>query len=169
MKWVISAIVLFVFTSGPSNIGAQPNRRRLDRQTRNMIDLTYGGSGLNLSGNYSRKFELNRYYFINASIGAGTMIGIGGITIPHQCTINYGQRFNYLEAGLGGSFWGKARKDQEGLYSYSISPIVGYRRDMINDFVFRVYANPLIRLAGEYFYSDMSVVPYAGISLGYSF
>ena len=167
MKWVITAILLTVPACWP--LHAQPYRKRPDSPARNVIDLTYGGSGLYLSGNFSRKFEINRFYFLNVSIGAGTIIGLGGMTLPHQCTVNYGRRFNYLETGLGGSVWVKARKDQEGLFSYSISPIIGYRRDMLNDFVFRVYANPLIRLAGEYFYSDLSVVPYGGISLGYSF
>ncbi len=169
MKWVIPVFVLTILASIPNDVEAQPYRRRLDGTSLNVIDITYGGTGLYISGNYSRKVQVKRYYFLNASLGTGTIIGLGGVTIPHQFTFNYGRQFNYLEAGLGGSFWAKSGQDEKWLFSYSISPIMGYRRNLLNDFVFRVYANPLLRLAGEYFYSDLVIVPYAGISLGYSF
>lgn len=169
MKWVFPVFMLTILASFLSDAEAQPYRKRLDAPSLNVIDITYGGTGLYLSGNYSRKVLVNRYYFLNASLGAGTIIGLGGVTLPHQFTFNYGRRFNFLEAGLGGSFWAKSGQDESRLYSYSISPIMGYRRNLLNDFVFRVYANPLLRLAGEYFYSDVAFVPYAGISLGYAF
>ena len=169
MKWIPGIILLtfLIFFSPDSN--AQHNRKRFDWIRRNAIDITYGGTGLFLSGNYSRKVLVERDYFLNASVGGGTIMGIGGITLPHQCTFNYGRRYDYIEAGIGGSFWKGKNEGNEGLFSYSISPIIGYRRDMLNDFVFRIYANPLFRMTGEYFFGEKAVVPYAGISLGYYF
>ena len=112
---------------------------------------------------------VERNYFLNASFGGGTIMKKGGITLPHQFTFNYGKSYNYIEAGIGGSFWKGKNESSEGLFYYSISPIIGYRRDMQNDFVFRIYANPIYRIAGEYFFGEKAVVPYAGISLGYYF
>ena len=138
----------------------------------NVIDITYGGTGLFLSVNYNRKLYIQRDYFLNVSAGAGTFLGVGGISLPHQLTFNYGRSYNFLEVGIGGSCWrgaGNNSGNTDAVLSYSISPMVGYRRDLFNDFVFRVYANPLFHLAGEFFYLDYAILPYAGFSLGYSF
>ena len=138
----------------------------------NVLDITYGGAGLFLTVNYSRKYYLHRDYFLNASAGAGTFLGVGGISLPHQLTFNYGKSINYFEVGVGGSFWrgiSLSPGNMDVIVSYNISPMIGYRRDLYNDFVLRVYVNPLFHIAGDYFYQTYSIFPYAGISLGYSF
>ena len=161
-------ILIIFFSPLTSDSFSQPYRKRYD-QVRNTIDITYGGSGLYLSGNYSRKFLIQKHFFLSTSIGTGTIFGLGGITLPHQCTFNFGRGYNFFETGVGGTFWTQMGEGAVGRFSYNVSPIVGYRREMVNDFVFRIYINPLIRLAGEYFYSGLSVIPFGGISLGYSF
>ena len=138
----------------------------------NVVDITLGGPGLFVSLNYSRKHYIRREYFLNVSAGAGSYPGIGGISLPHQLTFNYGRGMNYFEAGVGGSYWrgiGFSSGNTDIISSYNLSPVAGYRRDLYNDFVFRVYVNPLFHIAGDNFYEDRSVLPYAGISLGYSF
>jgi len=137
---------------------------------KNSIDLTLGGSGLFLSTNYSRVIMAKPNYFINASIGIGTVIMVGGITLPHQLTCNFGKKNSFLELGLGGTLLTGKSNDSgftETTSSYYLSPIVGWRRIYKNNLVFRVYANPLFYGAGEK--SKYTVTPYAGISLGYSF
>jgi hypothetical protein len=138
----------------------------------NVVDITLGGTGMFVSVNYSRKHYIQRDFFLNVSAGAGSYPGIGGISLPHQLTLNYGKSMNYFEAGVGGSYWRGISFSSgiiDNISSYNISPVAGYRRDLYNDFVFRVYVNPLFYIAGDYLYQDKSVLPYAGISLGYSF
>ena len=168
--WGSILIVIFILISPDSP--AQYYRRKPSMARMNVIDGTYGGSGLFLSVNYSRKIYIQRDYFLNVSAGAGTLMASEGISLPHQLTFNYGRSYNFFEVGIGGSCWsgtGNNSGNKDIFFSYSISPIVGYRRDLFNDFVFRVYANPLIHIKGEIFYLDYDIFPYAGISLGYSF
>jgi hypothetical protein len=171
MRWhrMVLPAVLFLFLNLHSN--AQPRHRRLRYGNLNTIDMTYGGSGLYVSANYSRKILEENDYFINASVGAGSFIGLGGLTLAQQVTFNYGRGNNYLEAGLGGSYRSRVGniRGMEDRFSCSISPILGYRRDLVGGFVFRIYINPLIRVAGDYFYWEWPVAPYSGLSLGYSF
>jgi hypothetical protein len=137
---------------------------------KNSVDITLGGSGLFLSTNYSRVIMAKPNYFINASVGIGTVIMTGGITLPHQLTFNFGKKSSFLELGLGGTFWTGKSNDSgytETINSYYLSPIVGWRKNFKNNLVFRVYTNPLFYISGEE--SEHTITPYAGISLGYSF
>jgi hypothetical protein len=146
------------------------NLRKLERK--NNIDLTIGGNGLFASINYSRILLTKSNYFINATIGIGTVPFTGGITIPHQITFNLGKKNSFIELGIGGSYWsGKSNASgyTETLNSYQISPIIGWRKHFNNNLVFRVYANPLFHISGEYYIENYSVIPYLGVSLGYSF
>jgi hypothetical protein len=74
------------------------------RIRKNSVDLTLGGSGLFISANYSRIIMVEPNYFLNASVGIGTVIMIGGVSIPHQLTFNFGKKSSFLELGLGGTF-----------------------------------------------------------------
>lgn len=171
MKCNIPVLLAILFLLLSLGLSGQSHHRRLRFGSLNTIDMTYGGSGLYVSANFSRKIFEEKLYFIIVSAGVGSFIGLGGITLAQQCTYNFGPRDNYFEAGLGGSFRSRVRNIQgmEDRFSFSISPILGYRRDMIGGFVFRIYANPLIHLAGDHFYWELPVAPYGGISLGYSF
>ncbi len=146
-----------------SNLKESLNRK-------NAIDITIGGTGLVVSANYSRVILVKPNYFINASVGIGPVPFSGGINLPHQVTFNLGKKNNFLELGLGGTFW--TGKDDgpgsgETLHSYYISSIIGWRKHFNNNFVFRAYLNPMVHVSGEYFIGDF--VPYAGFSFGYTF
>ena len=141
-------------------------------KTRNVIEIGFGGSGLVISASYSRKLLVKPGYFMNASLGAGTVPLSGGVTIPHQVTFNLGKRKNYLELGVAGTFFtglSNASGFSERIYSYQFSPLVGYRRIFFNNLVFRAYLNPLFHIAGEYYLENYAIIPYAGLSIGHSF
>ncbi len=139
---------------------------------KNSVDIAIGGNGLFISTNYSRIVLVKSNYFINTLVGIGTIMSVGGVTLPHQITFNFGENSSFLEVGVGGSFWsGKSNASgyTETITSYQLSPIIGWRKKFKSNLVFRVYANPLFHISGEYFIEDYSVVPFAGVSLGYSF
>ncbi len=137
----------------------------------NSIDVTFGGTGLLLSANYSRVLFISNSYFVNASIGIGSVPIIGGTSLPGQLTFNYGKESSFLEAGIGATYWkGKSNSSgyTETIESFNISPILGYRKQF-NNIVFRAYVNPIIHISGVYYIENYSIIPYLGISLGYMF
>jgi hypothetical protein len=153
---------------------SQENDNNLSKlvKRKNNIDLTIGGTGLFASVNYNRILLVKSNYFINASVGIGTVPFIGGITLPHQVTFNLGKKSSFLELGIGGSYWNSksnASGYTETVNSYQLSPIIGWRKHFNNNLIFRAYANPLIHISGEYYIENYSIIPYLGISLGYSF
>jgi len=77
-----------------------------------------------------------------------------------------------MELGLGGNYWSGETNSSgytETTSSYNLSPIIGWRKHFKNNLIFRVYANPIFHVSGEYFYEDNAIVPYLGMSLGYGF
>lgn len=151
---------------------SQNNTLRNTIIRKNIIDISLGGSGLFLSANYSRVIFITSKYFVNTSIGIGTVPFVGGFSVPHQISFNIGKENSFIELGVGGSYWsGKSNSSgyTETLYSYNLSPIIGWRRNFKSNMVFRAYLNPLIHISGEYYIENYSVVPYLGISLGYAF
>lgn len=152
---------------------SQENNANLRKSVmKNSIDLTVGGMGLGASINYSRILLVKSKYFINASVGIGTVPSIGGITIPHQLTYNFGKKNSFLELGVGGSYWSGKSNDSgytETLNSYQLSPIIGWRKHFKNNMLFRIYANPLFHINGEYYIENYEVIPYLGVSIGYNF
>jgi len=169
---IFSSIALCLLLSGVIQGQGTQNQNSFI-QKRNIVDITTGGNGLVASVNYSRLFILNKKWFMNISAGIGTTVPlIGGFTLPHQLTLNYGEKSNLLEIGIGGSYWqGKsdASAFEENLYSYNLSPVIGWRKHWENNFVLRVYVNPIIHVSGEYYIENYSIIPYAGISFGYAF
>ena len=138
----------------------------------NAIDITFAGSGLVISANYSRKLFVRPGFFMNASLGVGTVPSSGGLTVPHQITLNLGRRQSYLELGVAGTYFtgtSNASGFTERLYSYQLSPLIGYRRYFFNRMVFRAYLNPLFHISGEYYLENYAIIPYVGISIGHSF
>lgn len=141
---------------------------------KNTIDLSIGGNGLFASVNYNRIIMTKSNYFISSLIGIGAtpFVGVGGITLPHQITLNFGKTNSFVELGIGGSYWlGKSNASgyTETINSYQLSPIIGWRKHLVNNLVFRVYTNPLIHISGEKYIEDYSIIPYLGISFGYRF
>ena len=161
-------IGLFMSTMAFSQVNSDVTDNQKVRK--NSVDLTLGGSGLFLSANYSRTILVKPSYFVNASAGIGTVVMIGGVSVPHQLTFNFGKKSSFLELGLGGTFWTGKSNDSgytETISSYYLSPIVGWRKNFDNNLVFRAYANPLIYISGAQ--SEYAVTPFMGISLGYKF
>lgn len=141
-------------------------------EKKNNIDLSIGGNGLFASINYSRALMVKSNYFIQASTGIGIVPFVDGITLPIQSTFNLGKKNSFLELGIGGTYLSGKRNtsgNSEKINSYQLSPIIGWRKHFDSNLVFRAYANPLFHISGEYFIEDYPVVPYLGISLGYSF
>jgi len=141
-------------------------------ERKNSIDLTVFGTGIFSSVNYNRIVFIEKNYFINASVGIGITPFIGGTNYPHQVSINFGTRRNFLEFGLGGNYWlGKTNASGYTVtaYSYNFMPTIGYRAHFANHLIFRVYAMPIIHMGGEIMFEDYPIFPYGGISLGYSF
>jgi hypothetical protein len=139
---------------------------------KNTIEVGFGGSGLAISASYRRKLAIRPRYYLNASVGVGTVPLSGGIVIPHQLSVNLGKWKNYFELGIAGTYWtgySNASGYAERIYSYQLSPLAGYRRHFFNRMVIRVYANPLFHISGEYYLEDWSFIPYAGISIGHAF
>jgi hypothetical protein len=165
--------LLFIALVIPSMVFSQKTADDLTTRNirKNCIDVTVGGSGLFLSTNYSRVLTVQPGYFVNASVGVGTVIMMGGTSVPHQLTFNFGKKSSFLEVGFGGSFW-TGKTDSSGFAektnSYNISPIIGWRKIFENNMNFRAYVNPLFNVSGEQI-TNNKFTPYAGISLGYTF
>ena len=139
---------------------------------RNTLEIGFGGTGLAISANYQRKLAIRPQYYMNAAIGVGTVPLSGGIVIPHQISLNLGKWRSYLELGIAGIYWtgySDASGYSERIYSYQLSPVIGYRRHFFNRLVLRVYVNPLFHISGEYYLENWSIIPYAGLSIGHAF
>ncbi len=140
---------------------------------KNSVRITLGGNGIIFSGEYARILRVKPACFLEGSIGAGVIPFSGGVVIPHQITWNRGKSTNFLELGLGGSFWtGKtdASAYEERDYSYSLSPVIGYRKLLLKKTcTFRIFLTPLIHVAGAYVYQNWPVTPWGGISFGFNF
>ena len=139
---------------------------------KNAMDITFAGSGIAISANYSRKILVRPGYFINTSMGVGTIPSSGGFTIPHQITLNMGINKSHFELGVAGTYFnGKnySSGSPERVYSYLVSPLIGYRRYFFNRIVFRAYLNPFFYISGVYFIKENAIIPYGGLSIGHSF
>ena len=174
MKKIVNLLFVGFFLMLSTVTSAQENNDSVNERLvrKNNVDLTFGGTGLFVSVNYSRILLVKPNYFINASIGVGSVPVTGGIVIPHQATINLGKKSNFLELGIGGSYWfgeNDNSVNNKKTYSYQLSPIVGWRKHFSNNLILRIYMNPLFYVSGEYYVEYYPVIPYAGISLGYSF
>lgn len=145
-------------------------RNTIDRK--NIIDITLLGQGGFLSVNYSRILLVRQKYFLNASVGTGMVPYYAGFSLPHQITFNIGKKSSFLELGLGGTYM-RGKTDSSGFTetttSYLLSPIIGWRKNFRSHLILRIYANPLFDTSGDYIYEDYAIVPYLGLSLGYSF
>ena len=139
---------------------------------KNNIEFAVAGLGLGISVNYGHVVFVKPNYFLNVSVGVGSVPFAGGLSIPHQLTINYGKKSSFLELGIGGVYWtgsSSATAEQEKLYSYQITPIIGFRKHIKQHLILRVYVNPLFRVSGVSYYDNYDVIPYLGFSLGWAF
>lgn len=171
IKIIVLSFLLFSLMSSVL-FGQATDIGKSNAAKKNSVDITLGGSGLFASANYNRMFFLKPNYFVNVSVGVGTVPFTGGISLPHQATINFGKSNSFLEFGAGGVYWtGKSNASgfTEVLYSYQLYPVIGWRKHFQNNLTFRLYINPLIHISGEYYIENYDIIPYLGISLGYKF
>ncbi len=141
-------------------------------QQKNNVSLTLGGNGLFLSASYDRIISVKPGFFVDASAGIGIIPGVAGPVIPHQVIFNLGKKSSFLELGLGGTYeWHKtdASGFTETESSYHLSPIVGWKKIFKSHLLLCIYANPMIHIFGVYIYENRGILPYGGISFGYSF
>jgi len=168
----LSLIFFWLTVSSTSYSQISDNDLKNTISRKNIIDITLAGQGGFLSANYSRILMVNQKFFLIASAGMGVIPFYAGFSVPHQLTFNIGKKSSFLEVGLGGTYM-RGKTDSSGYTetttSYLLSPIVGWRKNFDSNLVFRVYANPLIDVSGGTIYEDMAIVPFLGISLGYSF
>ncbi len=161
-------VLLLLFISG-GLVAQNSNENQIKK---NSFGLSVGGMGLGFALNYSRAIAVKDNYFVEASAGLGTLPSLGGYSIPHEVTFNFGSESSFLELGIGGNYWtGESNSSgyTETISSYQIAPIIGWRKHFKNNLLFRVYANPLFHVSGEYYYENNDVVPYFGVCLGYRF
>ena len=153
------------------NINAQ-NYLTISLGKRNAVDFTLAGSGIFASVNYNRIVYVSKSYFVNTSAGIGVVPFFLGSVFPHQASINIGKKRDFLEIGIGGSyFFGKSdgAAMTTSAFSYNFVPSIGYRKHIGTNYVFRVYGMAFMHLAGEYFMDDYPIVPWVGLSFGYRF
>jgi hypothetical protein len=139
---------------------------------KNNVSLTVGGNGLFLSLSYDRIIAVKPRYFVDANVGMGISPGLAGAIISHQIIINKGKRSSFFMFGLGGTYeWHKtdASGFTETQTSYNLSPIMGWKKIFRNHLLFSIYASPMIHIAGNNLYMGYGIIPYAGMSFGYSF
>lgn len=171
--------IIFVFLSLLLTLPALAQKKEFTRQQalqrRNNVTLTLGGNGLFLSVSYDRILVVKSNYFVDASAGIGVFPGIAGGNIPHQIVINKGKRTSFFMIGLGGTYeWHKT--DESGftksVNSYNLVPIIGWKKFFGSHLLFSIYASPLIHISGINLYGGgygYGVIPYAGVSFGFTF
>jgi len=168
---VVLAVLCLLLSSMSYGRTIDGNLRKIEKR-KNSIGLLIGGTGLFASFNYGRIILVKPNYFINLSVGIGSVPFAGGITFPHQVTFNLGKKSSFFELGIGGSYWsGKTNESgyTETFKSYQLTPVIGWRKHFNSNLIFRIYANLLFRVSGEYFIENYPVIPFVGLSLGYGF
>ncbi len=166
------ALFFVLLMAFPLMAQKKPFSREEALERKNNVSLTLGGNGLFLSLGYDRIILVKPGYFMDVTAGFGMLPGLGGNVIPQQIVFNWGKRNSFLMLGLGGTYeWHKtdASAFTQTETSYHLSLLAGWKKIFRSHLLFSIYASPMIHVAGTYLYQDWPVVPYAGISLGYSF
>ena len=147
------------------------NNQVVHRLGYNAVDVTFGGNGLLLSANYSRVWLEKTGFFADAGVGIGFTVLAGGMTLPHSITFNLGKKSSFLMLGIGGIYW-QGKTDSSGFEetatSYNLAPMVGWRKNFKSHILLKIYANPIINVSGEPI-TELGILPFAGIGIGYMF
>ena len=166
LKVIFTVVITFIISTSVAFSQNDMSNPYLEK--RNNIDVTLFGQGWGISANYSRILIVQPKYFLNTSIGIGSLPFLGGTTFPHQLTLNFGKSKSFLEVGIGGTYW-RGTDMGEKASSYNLSPVLGWRKHFGNNITFRLYSNPFLNLSGNKLYGESIISPYGGISLGFSF
>jgi hypothetical protein len=139
------------------------------QSAKNCIYGEIAGSGYLLSVHYERTLWMNEALAINARIGAGTALFINAIpTVGLNAT--YGKKSNKLEVGFNAiRTYTFGIMGGESTYLMG-NPLVGYRYQKANGFLFRATFCPFFPLYDpDNWLQNRLFVPYAGLSFGYAF
>lgn len=130
---------------------------------KNNINFEILGTGFIGSLNYERVFIQKDAYHIAASLGLGASIADEPSTLPFTFTFNKGMEKNFLQLGLG--YTGILDSDYREHFFHGV---VGYKRIGSRGFSFNIRLTP-IYFIDKQMRSDFTVMPWGGMSFGYSF
>lgn len=170
MMRLIKVMTALILSVGVMNAYSQDGQTIIPKK--NQLGVTIGGNGIGVSLHYGRSFLISSTRFMEVVVGVGSVPFAGGISVPHQITYNLGKNGNYLELGLGGTYWqgtDDATANQTSISSYQIYPLVGYRKQFRNHILLKAYINPFVHISGVHLYENNDIVPFGGLSIGYSF
>ena len=141
-------------------------------ETRLRKNSIYGellGSGFLLSLNYERELYRNENVKFNFRIGTGTAIFVNAVPLA-GVNLLFGKNNNNFELGFNGiRTYAISIMGGDGNYVLA-NPVLGYRYVSDKGLVFRASFTPFFQLYDpDDWVTDELFVPFAGISLGYSF
>ncbi|OQX99993.1 MAG: hypothetical protein B6I24_01110 [Bacteroidetes bacterium 4572_128] len=134
----------------------------------NALYLDVLGTGILPSISYERILYQHRYLFVNVRVGLGygTEILPEGRVFSHSISFNKGANNKYFEFGFGGAIASIPEILESRFESmYMFYPIIGFRRQSVRGFLFRIYVNPLSTIDDRILYT----IPFGGMSLGFTF
>jgi len=127
------------------------------------------GSGFLLSLNYERELYRDENVKFNFRIGTGTAIFVNAVPLV-GVNLLFGKNNNNFELGFNGiRTYAISIMGGDGNYVLA-NPVLGYRYVSDKGLVFRASFTPFFQLYDpDDWVTDELFVPFAGISLGYSF
>lgn len=130
---------------------------------RNNLNFEVLGTGLIASFNYERVFHIRENQHFAGSFGLGASIGGDAPNVPITFCYNKGESKNFLELGLGYT----AILDED--YSeHFLHSVIGYKRIGDHGFTFKARLTPIFFIEKE-MREDLPILPWFGLSFGYSF
>ncbi len=127
------------------------------------------GSGFLLSLNYERELYRDENVKFNFRIGTGTAIFVNAVPLA-GVNLLFGKNNNNFELGFNGiRTYAISIMGGDGNYVLA-NPVLGYRYVSDKGLIFRASFTPFFQLYDpDDWVTDELFVPFAGISLGYSF
>lgn len=127
------------------------------------------GSGFFLSLNYERELYRDEKVKFNFRIGTGTAILVNAVPLA-GVNLLFGKNNNNFELGFNGiRTYAISIMGGDGNYVLA-NPVLGYRYVSDKGLIFRASFTPFFQLYDpDDWVTDELFVPFAGISLGYSF
>ena len=143
-----------------------------DNETKVRKNSIYGelfGSGFFLSLNYERELYRDEKVKFNFRIGTGTAILVNAVPLA-GVNLLFGKNSNNFELGFNGiRTYAISIMGGDGNYVLA-NPVLGYRYVSDKGLIFRASFTPFFQLYDpDDWVTDELFVPFAGISLGYSF
>ncbi|HOY48332.1 MAG TPA: hypothetical protein PL185_03020 [Flavobacteriales bacterium] len=139
------------------------------RSAKNCIYGEIAGSGYLLSVHYERTLWMNESLSFNARIGVGSALFINAIPLV-GLNATYGKKASKLEVGFNAiRTYTFGIMGGESTYLMG-NPILGYRYQKANGFLFRATVCPFFPLYDpDNWLQSRLFVPYGGLSFGYAF